>query len=229
MFHRLTGDVDPRDFVRVSPNCRVLDFGCGDAGYLSELHALGVNVSGVEIADHLVASARSRGLDVHKVNSLERVPFPDREFDIVYLIQVFEHLPDPEGTLVELARVLKPGGELYLAVPNAKSIWRSVFGKNWVSGWFAPFHLVQYDRDGLTRLGLRNGFTFVESWSSTPESWFRLNLKAVLYAGETHLDRRRSWIDGAPVRFSLMAILRIAEIPSFERDCLVVKLKKRSE
>ena len=116
---------------------------------------------------------------------------------------------------------------LYLAVPNSYSIWRKVFGNNWVSGWFAPFHLFHYNRDTLAKLAGQHGFDVAESWSSTPESWFRLNLKACLYRKENQLDWRRSWLDSRPVRYLLMLMLRIVELPFRERDCLVMKLKKR--
>jgi hypothetical protein len=116
---------------------------------------------------------------------------------------------------------------LYLAVPNAASIWRKVFGKNWVSGWFAPFHLFHYDSKSLALLAKQHGFEVVESWSSTPESWFRLNIKATIYSKENLLDWRNTWLDSFPVRYSLMPLLRIAELVFRERDCLVMKLKKQ--
>ncbi|MGA7595806.1 MAG: class I SAM-dependent methyltransferase [Gallionella sp.] len=227
LFHRLSGDVDPRDFVQVRAGARVLDYGCGHAGYLSDFHDRGIAISGAEIAGYVVEACRNNGFDVHKVSDFSRIPFPDAEFDIVYLMQVFEHLRDPHGFMEELARILKGDGMLYLAVPNAASIWRKIFGDNWVSGWFAPFHLFHYNRDTLATLAAKHGFEVVESWSRTPESWFRLNLKAYLYPSENQLDWRKSWLDSKPMRYLWMLILRIAELPFSERDCLVMKLKKR--
>jgi SAM-dependent methyltransferase len=227
LYHRLSGDVDPRDFVQVPAGARVLDYGCGLAGYLCDFHDRGVAISGAEIAGYVVEACRKSGFDVHKVDDFSRIPFADKEFDIVYLMQVFEHLRDPHGFMEELARTLKNGGMLYLAVPNAASIWRKIFGDNWVSGWFAPFHLFHYNRDTLAKLAAQHGFDIVESWSSTPESWFRLNLKAYLYPNENQLDWRKSWLDSRPVRYLLMLVLRIVELPFAERDCLVMKLKKR--
>src|SRR5450631_3934338 len=136
LFHRLSGDVDPRDFVQVPAGARVLDYGCGLAGYLCDFHDRGVAISGAEIAGYVVEACRSNGFDVHKVDDFLHIPFADEEFDVVYLMQVFEHLRDPHGFMQELARILKSGGMLYLAVPNAASIWRKIFGDNWVSGWF---------------------------------------------------------------------------------------------
>lgn len=227
LFHRLSGDVDPRDFVHVPAGAHVLDYGCGHAGYLSDFHDRGVAISGAEIAGYVVEACRSRGLDVHKVDDFSHIPFADAEFDIIYLMQVFEHLRDPHEFMNELARILKRGGMLYLAVPNAASIWRKIFGDNWVSGWFAPFHLFHYSRDTLSKLAAQHGFDVAESWSRTPESWFRLNLKACLYPGENRLDVRKSGLDFRLMSYLLMVVLRIIELPFAERDCLVIKLVKR--
>lgn len=228
LFHRISGDVDPRDFVQISSNSRVLDYGCGHAGYLSDFHNRGVAISGADIAGYVVEACLEKGYDVHKVDNFSHIPFDDGEFDIVYLMQVFEHLRDPHEFIMELSRILKSDGVLYLAVPNAASIWRKVFGSNWVSGWFAPFHLVHYDSNTLKALAESCGFDIVDSWSNTPVSWFRLNLKAWIYPKENQLDWRRSWLDNRFVGCILMSVLRIIELPVRERDCLVIKLNKRT-
>jgi hypothetical protein len=113
-----------------------------------------------------------------------------------------------------------------MAVPNVKSIWRGIFGLNWVSGWFAPFHLFHYTSESLSFLAGRHGFKVIESWSNTPESWFRLNLKSILLPSENMLDTSKHWLDNRFIKCFLIIILRIIEITVKERDCLVVKLQK---
>jgi len=227
LYHQFSGDIDPRDFVEVPSEARILDYGCGRAGYLSYFHDRGITISGAEIAGYLVDACRTNGLDVHKVDDFSHIPFKDETFNVVYLMQVFEHLRDPNLFMKELVRILKGDGTLYLALPNADSIWRRVFGKNWVSGWFTPFHLFHYTRHTLAKLAEKHGFDIIESWSSTPEGWFRLNLKACLYSKDNELERHFTWPDSLPVRFLLMLLLRIVELPFRERDCLVMKLRKR--
>jgi SAM-dependent methyltransferase len=227
LYHWLSGDVDPRDFIVPAGNSTMLDYGCGEAGSLYDFHARGVKISGAEISSEMVNACQKSGLDVHQVNNPDLIPFGNDAFDIVYLMQVFEHLRNPHVFLDELLRVTKPGGVLFMAVPNSKSTWRKIFGKNWVSGWFAPFHLFHYDKESLSKLAYQHGFDMADSWSRTPEAWFRLNVKAFLYKNEKQLDTRLSLIDSNFMRIPLMVVLRILELFIQQRDCLVVKLIKR--
>jgi len=226
-YHRLSGDVDPRDFIPVSAGTRVLDFGCGAAPYLRYFRARGAHISGAEIAPAVVTACRGAGLDVVLIEDLDRIPFADGEFDVVYLMQVIEHIARPHQFLAELRRVLKPAGEVYLAMPNARSVWRRVFGADWVAGWFAPFHVFVYGVPAIRALAQAHRFQVVRSWSITPDSWLRLNLKAALYRGNNRLDAApRTWLDLPLVRLPLALLLRLAEALIRERDCLVVHLKK---
>jgi len=227
-YHVLSGDVDPRDFVFVPKNGRVLDYGSGEGTYLLDFHQRGVDISGAEITDVLIAACREKGLSVRKTLSFDAIPFADDEFDVVYLMQVFEHLRHPRAFMLELFRILKEGGMLYLAVPNAASIWRRVFGLNWVSGWFAPFHLAHFTAEALGKIGSDCGLEMCTTWSRTPESWFRLNLKAVLYPRDNNLDVRKCWLDRAIFRYPLLLLLRFIECFVSERDCLVVTFRKPS-
>lgn len=227
LFHQLSGDADPRDFVEIPDGGRVLDYGCGHAEYLSDFHSHGVKISGAEINNNVVEACQQAGYDVHKVNEFTSIPFEDKTFDVVYLMQVFEHLRDPHGFMAELSRVTRVGGVLYLAVPNSESIWRKLFRSNWVSGWFAPFHLFHYNSKVLASVADKHGFVATKIWSTTPESWFRLNLKAFFYPNENQLDRHSCWLDHRFIRLFIMVALRIIELPIRERDCLIMKFVNR--
>lgn len=226
LYHKFSGDVDPRDFINPAKNARILDYGCGHATYLKYFHDRGFNISGAEITDFLVDACQQHGLDVHKVNDFNYIPFPDNEFDIVYLMQVFEHLKDSHTFMGELSRIIKKDGNLYIAIPNSSSIWKDFFKENWVTGWFAPFHLLHYNHDNLTKLAEQYNFIVVNSWSNTPVDWFLLNLKAWLYPNEKKLDSEKKWLDHKTIKYPIMVILRIIEISFCQNDCLVVHFKK---
>ncbi len=226
MYHWISGDIDPRDFIKPGGDSIILDYGCGEAGCLFDFHLRGVKISGAEISAEMVNACQKFGLDVHQVTSPDNIPFGKDTFDIVYLMQVFEHIRNPHVFLDELFRVLKPGGVLFMAMPNSKSKWKSLFGKNWVSGWFAPFHLFHYDKKNLIYLSQQHGFEVIKTWSRTPASWFRLNIKAYLNPYETRLEEHPSIVDSIFVYIPLMIILRIFELFILQSDCLVIKMAK---
>lgn len=91
-------------------NARVLDAGCGE-GVLVDEYADRIDIVGV---DANYASDRVRE------GSVTALPFPDASFDRALCLDVLEHLTYEEQprALAELHRVVKPGGELFVSVPN---------------------------------------------------------------------------------------------------------------
>jgi len=59
------------------------------------------------------------GIETRIANLNETLPFPDHSFDVVVMSEVLEHLPYPEITLGEIARILRPDGKFVGSVPNA--------------------------------------------------------------------------------------------------------------
>ncbi len=91
----------------------LIDVGCGDGFFLSLVG--GKRRRGVELNPDAVARARARGLEVREC-LLDALP--DRSTDFLTLFQVLEHVPRPAAVLADAARVLRPGGRLFVAVPN---------------------------------------------------------------------------------------------------------------
>jgi ubiquinone/menaquinone biosynthesis C-methylase UbiE len=105
---------------------RVLDAGCGDGLFASQVAA--PTVVGVDSAQAMVDRARSRGVDAHLAR-IERLPFDDASFDVVVCNWVLYHLPDADSGLGELARVLRPGGRfvgVYNRERHMEELWSIV-------------------------------------------------------------------------------------------------------
>lgn len=142
-------------------NGRILDIGCGDGFFLKYLEEKGWKVCGVEPGE--VGSRYARevlGIEVFTGN-LEDANFPDNWFDAASLYAVFEHLPDPVKTLKEIGEILKPGGILFISVPNFGGIESKLFGEKWVA-IKAQFHFYHFTPGTLSRIVHKAGFRVLE-------------------------------------------------------------------
>lgn len=144
---------------------RALDIGCGNGKFLLKLQALGWQVQGVEFNAGAVAVCRESGLDVVHGDLLS-AHFPAAGFDMVSARHLIEHLPEPGGFMAEVARVLKPGGYLYIRTPSSKALGRKIFGKYWFPNE-VPRHLVLFTPENLALLARSNGLEKVRLYTQT--------------------------------------------------------------
>lgn len=136
----------------------LLDLGCATGVFLTNMRRFpGWEVYGVEPSEYAVQVAReTHGLNVF-CGSLEEAAFQENQFDVVTLWDVLEHLPDPDASLRELHRILKPGGILVLRVPNIESWDARIFGQYW-AGLEPPRHYYIFSPRTLGQLLAKNGF-----------------------------------------------------------------------
>ena len=226
LFHAASGDVDPRDFVQFEPGSRILDYGSGLGTYMHFFKAKGAKISGVELSQTMVEQSRVQGLDVNLVDSFDKIPYSDGEFDVIFLMQVLEHLHNPHVIMEELSRVLARDGKIYIAVPNGRSIWAKVFGRHWLSGWFTPFHLFLYSSKSLGLLAAGHGLRVNRIWTRTPASWFSLNLAAKAHSTRNDIESYRGGMSARFLALITMIPLRVLELFTSENDCLVAELIK---
>jgi len=146
---------------------RVLDIGCGRGRLLEAFRARGWEVHGTELSEGSARHPRALGIPVH-VGPLEAAPHADGSFDAVTMWHVLEHWPDPAVPLAHAARLLRPGGVLFVGVPN----FASPEAQTTRAGWFhldVPRHLVHLGPDDLVHLLAARGLR-VTGWShAAPE------------------------------------------------------------
>ena len=124
-YHRISETLtDIHDLVeeRLQPHAgdRWLDLACGTGLMAERAAAAGADVTGIDLAPVLIATAKERaaelGLDiVYAVGDAEQLELPDASFDKVSSTVGIMFTPDHEASASELARVTKPGGRIGLA------------------------------------------------------------------------------------------------------------------
>ena len=135
---------------------RAVDIGCGRAQLLVALAALGVDGTGIERTE--LGPARPHPRVEIRIAPPETVAIDDASVDAVVIWHVLEHLRDPLAILDRIERWLRPGGVLWLAVPNASSWQARWFPRDWFHN-DAPRHLHGFGHEALRALLLRHGYT----------------------------------------------------------------------
>jgi SAM-dependent methyltransferase len=138
---------------------RWLDIGCGRGTLLRAAGAEGWEAVGTEIAPASVDSMRAQGLDA-RLGTTQELDLPPSGFDVVSVVEVLEHVPDPDVLLAEAARLLRPGGALYLTTPHARGISGRLLGTGW-SVVAPPEHLQLFSTAGIRSALSRGGLQTV--------------------------------------------------------------------
>lgn len=132
--NRIARETHYRNLFQIAPGDKVLDAGCGHGEYCAYALRDGAQVWAFDYAEEMVRHTR-RFLDRQQLRaeavetgSVLDIPYPDHSFDAVFCLAVLDHIADREKGFGELARVLRPGGKLYIDVPNTFAIhWRLCF------------------------------------------------------------------------------------------------------
>ena len=140
----------------------VLDVGCGEgvlthewAGRLGDRRIVGIDLPDAELQAEWRSRARPN-LE-YRVEEATALTFADDEFDLATAIEVLEHVPDPEATLSEMARVARRN--LLVSVPR-EPLWRAL---NMARGAYlgalgnTPGHLNHWSKRGFVALLSRHG------------------------------------------------------------------------
>lgn len=139
-----------------APGGKLLDIGCATGKFLELASKAGWEAHGVEISGFAARLARRRGFNVH-CGTLETAAYPDGAFDIVTAFDLLEHLPEPRRFLVEVKRILKPGGVFIVLTPNAGAFRALAAGNGWI-GYTVSLEHILYFRPRTLKAILRETF-----------------------------------------------------------------------
>jgi SAM-dependent methyltransferase len=159
------------DFIRRFRRAgRLLEIGCAYGFFLQEAKRY-FTVAGIELAEDAAAYCRRRGLavDTGTADDVERSGGP---FDVIALLDVIEHLPDPYATIASLTRALAPGGVIVLTTGDFASLAARALGAAWRL-MTPPQHLWFFTPRSMERLAAGAGLEIASldyPWKIVPLS-----------------------------------------------------------
>lgn len=124
-YHRMLDDLEVELVERYATGKDVLEVGCGTGLILSRTARFARHAIGIDLSRGMLARARERGLDVVQA-SATALPVATASVDVAYSFKVLAHIPDIQGALREMARVVRPGGWVLAEFYNARSLRRLV-------------------------------------------------------------------------------------------------------
>lgn len=158
---------------RLGQKGRLLDFACAAAYLVERASKQGWEAYGLDLGEWVRQAADLRGVKNVLIGTLVDQHFPDGWFDVVYASQIFEHLQSPMEDLAEISRILKPGGILYIEVPNYRTLPimanRDDFELN-----SPPQHINYFTPGALRTMLARSGFRIEEITTEDGLKWENL-------------------------------------------------------
>lgn len=132
---------------------RVLDVGCGGGLLAESLARARAKVTAIDLAPSMVETARLHALDSgleidYRVDSAEMLAGAHAgKFDVLTCMEMLEHVPDPAATVAVFARLVRPGGDVFLSTinRNLKSFALAIIGAEYLAR-IVPRGTHEYDR-----------------------------------------------------------------------------------
>jgi len=138
--------------------CRILDAGCGSGKFVRYLRRQGYAAYGLEPSKALYDQFLS-GEEPFFHGTLTEHNVQQR-FDIITIIDVLEHIDDPQLFVKAVTERLAPGGLVFISTPDSSSLPARLLKKRW--HYYNRYHLSLFSRDNLRGLMAQHGFAQVD-------------------------------------------------------------------
>lgn len=154
---------DIRRYEALKETCRdkrVLEFGCGNGGFLRRIKEVAADVTGIELMDE----ARKR-ISLEGIKTFKTLSETQEKHDVICMFMVIEHLNNPDDILSKIYDVLVPGGMLIVETVNSDDALISKYScKNFMDFTYWSEHVILFNSITLETLIKRNGF--ITNWNT---------------------------------------------------------------
>ncbi len=147
---------------------KILEIGAGTGDFLAACQRRGWNCFGVEpSAQASVVAQEFNKLKLH--SSISEVG--ERNFSVIALWHVLEHIPDLSDTILKLNNLLTDNGKLIIAVPNHNSFDAKHYNQYW-AGYDVPRHLYHFSKKSLPLIMEEKGFQLIKTRPMVFDSFY---------------------------------------------------------
>ena len=170
-----------------------LDIGCGTGEFLNACKNSGFKTRGVEPSEIARKQAiENYGLSISQSADLSQ--YANSEFDSISMWHALEHIPNLNGTISHLNRILKSDGKLIIAVPNHKC-WDANYYNEYWAAWDVPIHLWHFAKKTIKHLFENHEFDLIKTKPMIFDSFYVSLLSEELVSG------KKNFIKGLTVGF----------------------------
>jgi SAM-dependent methyltransferase len=189
---------------------RILDVGCGDGKFLWALDPQRWERTGVEASRDTLAIVRQRMPSLQLIaGNIYSDSLPAEAYDAITFWHVFEHLPHPREVLRRTEKLLRPGGWLFISLPNLESLQAKLFRQYWYPFGDVPRHIYHFSRRSLDRLLREAGLRVKEHRLFSPLVNFHSLKHSLLEWSERCWHSRIPYYALKPLLFTLPPLERI--------------------
>jgi SAM-dependent methyltransferase len=183
------------DRIPVRPGAVLMDYGCGSGWFAARMRDRGWNALGMDFSPHAVHAAKAN-FDLRVIQgTLPHPAVPNDSLDALTLRAVLEHVHRPCELLDAAYHALRPGGWLYLSVPNLSSWGFQAFGRSWFP-LDPPRHLLHFTPATLRQTVEKSGFEVSDSTTRGHAKWLLYSVQRALKS------------DARTIRFSRYGLVR---------------------
>lgn len=163
----------------------ILDIGCGTGAFLNTMHKASWTITGLEPDEN----ARQKAIELYglKTETLDMLfSLPAESFDAITMWHVLEHVHDLHGYVSQLKNLLKPAGNLFIAVPNHTSYDEEVYKEFWAA-YDVPRHLYHFSPQAMQELLSMHGFEVVSKKPMWYDSFYVSMLSEKYRSGKSKM------------------------------------------